>query len=67
MATVEMKTINRLKEIICVIFGHNWDEYGSTTHANGRILEEYSKCGCCGLENHDRSGMLDQYHEDFGK
>jgi hypothetical protein len=57
---------NRMKEILCVIFGHDWSEYGSRTHENGRILEEYSKCQCCGLENHDRQGMLDQYEEEFG-
>ena len=66
MKTVPMTFGNRLKEIICVIFGHSWNEYGSNTHDNGRILEEYSRCDNCGLENHDRSGHLEQYKEDFG-
>ena len=57
-ATVPMTITNRLKEIICVVFGHEWNAYGRTESDDGRILEEYSECARCGLENHDRSGYL---------
>jgi len=60
---VEMTLGDRLREVVCVIFGHSWTSYGSTKDFNGRILEEYSECGYCGLENHDRSGHLALYKE----
>ncbi len=56
MKKIEMNLKHRLCEIFCVIFGHSWDEYGSIKGENGVVLEEHSKCSCCNLENHDRSG-----------
>lgn len=67
MNVVKMKFGNRAREIICVLFGHSWNENGSVTHKNGRVLEEYSKCSCCGLENHNRQGYLDQFHDEYPK
>ena len=29
MKTIELTFISRLKEIACVFFGHDWNEYGS--------------------------------------
>lgn len=63
MNEVPMSAHKRFKEFFCVIFGHNWNEYGSTSSPNGRILEEYNVCSSCGLENHDRSGYLVEYEE----
>ena len=54
MRPVHMSTKRRILEIVCVLFGHSWNEYGITTDHTGRLLEEYSKCGTCGLENHFR-------------
>jgi hypothetical protein len=55
---VPMTLANRLKETICVVFGHDWNAYGSIKDERGQILEEYRECDRCGLENHDRSGYL---------
>ena len=58
MRAVKMTAANRFKEVLCVVFGHEWNSYGVIRDDDGRILEEHSECGRCGLENHDRSGYL---------
>ena len=51
------KHFSRWKEFICVLFGHDWYEYGNEQNADTRqILHEYNVCAYCGLEKHDRSG-----------
>lgn len=62
--TVQPK-VNRFKELLCVLQGHTWDEYGATTREDGLILEEYNKCSLCGLENHNRDGYLVNYKEKY--
>ena len=47
------KQPNRFKELLCVLFGHRWNEHGSnkcTEH--NQIFDEYNVCARCGLENH---------------
>jgi hypothetical protein len=55
--------VNRLKELYCVIFGHDWNESGSTTDPETKIvLEKYKRCQNCTLEIHDRSGYIEKYN-----
>jgi hypothetical protein len=51
-----MKQISRFKELTCVLFGHQWNQHGSTRNDRGFILEEYTECSHCWLRNHDGSG-----------
>jgi hypothetical protein len=46
-----MRRISRIKELACVIFGHQWDEVGFNT-IDGILVEEYEKCSLCKLRNH---------------
>lgn len=57
------KIPNRLRLIVCLLFGHDWYEYGSETSASGRILEEHVKCDMCKLEYRDNSGRIKEYEE----
>lgn len=57
----------RRAELYCVLFGHSWHSYGCTRAADGAMLEEYSTCERCGLENHDRSGYLALYNRSNGR
>ena len=61
MKKIPMTINSRLKEMVCVVLGHDWTEYGRITDEEGQTLEEYSVCNRCKLENHDRQGYLDQY------
>ena len=54
---------SRLNELICVLFGHSWNEYGSKKNSDGLILKEHNRCDYCHLENHDRSGWLHPYQD----
>lgn len=65
-----MKVINfnnRFKEFFCVLFGHNWSEYGSERTIKGHILHEYNTCANCGLEVHNRRGYLTNPDSIFNK
>lgn len=53
----------RLAELVCVLFGHEWNIHGSTSDERGFILEEYDECTRCRLENHDRAGYAARYEE----
>ena len=65
MKNISHPTRRRL-ELLCVIFGHDWNEYGSETEiVSGLaafpktfIVEEYNKCSRCLLEKHDNSGRV---------
>ena len=54
---VQCEKYSRWKELLCIIFGHSFLEYGSKKR-EGNILEEYVVCDDCGVELHDRSGYL---------
>lgn len=44
---------HRLKELLCVLFGHEWNNYGiCKCLKHGYAYDEYNKCARCGLENH---------------
>ena len=47
---------SKWKELLCILFGHNWYEYGSTTNNHNTIMEEYNTCERCGLRNHRVTG-----------
>ena len=53
-----MRHPNRLRMLACLIWGHEWNESGSTRTEEGYLLHEYRKCDVCGLESHDRSGYV---------
>lgn len=49
------KRPSKLKELLCVVFGHDWTEHGARTCVKHSVmLDEYNICGRCGLENHIR-------------
>lgn len=51
--------LDRLKELSCVIFGHDWTETGSTTDKeSGIVLSSFKQCGDCGVRIVDESGYL---------
>lgn len=56
----------RLLEAVCVLFGHNWRGYGCTEQSDF-MLEEYSECARCRLENHDRSGYAAAFERQYGR
>jgi hypothetical protein len=54
---VKNKKYSKWKEFLCLMFDHNFLEYGAIKR-EGNILEEYIVCDDCGIELHDRSGYL---------
>lgn len=51
--------LNRFQELICVIFGHDWAESGSSKdQETGIVLSQYKQCGNCGIRIVDESGYL---------
>lgn len=47
------KQPNRFKEFLCVLFGHDWSEYGSNQCLeHNETFDEHNVCARCGLENH---------------
>ncbi len=59
------KHFNRAKELMCVIFGHNWSIHGTEQGSETKeILHEYNECARCGLEKHDRSGYVRKFQKE---
>ncbi len=55
---------SRLKQLSCLIFGHDWNEKGSSTDTESNIvLEHYEKCSHCKLEIRDRSGYTHRFNK----
>lgn len=54
--------MNRFKEFICVLFGHNFNET-CTEIEDGLILIETRKCGLCGISLVDESGYKQKLKE----
>jgi hypothetical protein len=48
MIEISNHPTRRWRELICVLFGHQWDTRGSETQ-DGRVREEYNVCSCCFL------------------
>ena len=45
--------IKRFSELLCVIFGHSWDETGSSEcQKHGTKYNEYAVCSSCGVVEH---------------
>jgi hypothetical protein len=63
------KQPSKLNELICVLFGHRWEEHGITTcHEHHETYNEYNICTRCSLENHEESKYcLFCYEKLFGK
>ena len=55
---------SKFKELLCVLFGHLWDEYGSKTCGPHKITyDESNTCSRCGLEYHTQRFCDDCYSE----
>ena len=60
-------TLSRWEELMCVLFGHSFNESGNSTDTEtGIVTEEYIKCSDCGIELHDRSGSIELYELKYG-
>lgn len=48
---------NRFKEIICIIFGHQWESFYTRSDVpTGIVLERRQTCSTCNLTLIDESG-----------
>ena len=61
------KRINRLKELVCVIFGHDWNGRYERSTEEGHILEERVTCDFCKLTNIDESGFVREFERWYEK
>lgn len=44
---------SRAKEIVCVVFGHDWAETGHTKCGlHDKVYAQYETCSDCGLTKH---------------
>lgn len=56
--------VKRIKELWCVLFGHEWMEYGcKTCETHKNTFDEYNTCNRCGLEYHTQKCCDDCYRD----
>ena len=61
---MKLNQLNRWKELLCVLFGHQFDRHDTTKEGNF-ILKERWECTCCGLSVYDESGAIKKAIESF--
>lgn len=58
---------NKFYEFLCIIFGHDWNQSGSTIDSETKIvLSSFKQCERCGLRMVDESGYLLKYNLEYG-
>lgn len=55
------RSLNRFREFVCVLFGHEFNEHGMEKEGDF-ILEETYTCTNCQLSTIDISGRLQKYY-----
>jgi len=51
----DIKNPPKIKELLCVLFGHNWDEYGEKKCLkHNTVYDKHNTCSRCGLEKHTK-------------